>query len=131
MGKVDSKESIWSESEIDRETKEFRMNDNDFMKIVERRIDLIRSVLASKSAEYSVPQDKLHAFRMASAITGGGLPRSCVGMMVKHLVSILDFVNHDRVPTQEQAEEKIGDLINYLIILEAIFSDMRSQPTHT
>jgi len=48
-------------------------------------------------------------------------------MMVKHLVSVFDLIE-GRIPTsQEMIDEKIGDMINYLILLEAVLKE--KEPT--
>ncbi len=51
------------------------------------------------------------------------------GMVSKHIISIRDMVDDTEVgimPTDTQSNEKIGDMINYLHLLEGIF--IASQP---
>ncbi|MBQ3943766.1 MAG: hypothetical protein II669_05555, partial [Elusimicrobia bacterium] len=49
-----------------------------------------------------------------------------LGMLNKHLVSVVDMVEkyekYGILPSQNILDEKIGDTVNYLILLEACFS---------
>ena len=51
--------------------------------------------------------------------------KALVGMLAKHLVSILDIVDAipKQIPTPALVEEKIGDAVNYLILLEALLKE--------
>ena len=98
--------------------------ENQFDQIRERRIELIRYVLNSKKEEYAKGDtNRYHNFDRASRILEVSPPRALIGMFVKHLVSVLDIVdNYDKgnFPTEELVDEKIGDAINYLILLEGL-----------
>jgi hypothetical protein len=99
------------------------MNQEFFDQVLERRIGLIREVLASKRKEYAMGGDRLHNFNRAAAMLGISREKALVGMWSKHIVSILDIVDNfgeDCKPTKEMVEEKIGDAINYLVLLEAM-----------
>ena len=60
--------------------------------------------------------------------------RALIGMAVKHFVSIMDMVdevayarqslNTSNLPKDKYVEEKIGDMINYLILLEAMIKEV-------
>ena len=101
-----------------------------FNEILERRIELTRKVLSSKAKEYATDEnalgyDRLHNFNRAAEMLRVSRERALVGMLTKHLVSILDIVdkfNYDK-PSFEMVEEKIGDSINYLILLEAAMKE--------
>ena len=101
------------------------MDQKTFDKILENRIDLIRKVLASKRAEYANGQDRLHNFTRASLMLGCSRQKALIGMLSKHLISILDITDNfpKSIPSVEMVEEKIGDAINYLILLEATFKE--------
>jgi hypothetical protein len=91
----------------------------DFVDVLDEQIDQVRSVLDSKSQEYST-HDKLHNFKRAAALKGETSRQALAGMMVKHTVSIYDMsTSTDKFPFA-QWEEKITDHINYLILLKAI-----------
>ncbi len=99
------------------------MTSEEFDNFVEGRVAKIRSVLAVKAKEYASDHDRLHNFHYAAEILNSTPARACVGFMTKHLVSVLDIVNdldEGRYAAKEVICEKVGDLINYLILLEVL-----------
>ena len=102
------------------------MTHKDFEKILESRLEKIKATLAAKAVEYSPGNDRLHGFKAGAQVSGRTAAQVCVGYMTKHLVSVLDLVQShaDNVVIRaDQLDEKIGDLINYLILLEAILRE--------
>lgn len=95
--------------------------------ILNRRLELTRMVLARKAGEYATTIDRLHNFKRAAAMTGQTPLKACVGMMVKHLVSVFDLVDAAAMPSTSVLDEKIGDSVNYLILLEALFVDRQQE----
>lgn len=82
----------------------------------------MRSTLASKSKEYSTDSDKLHNFNRGASMTGKIREEIILGFALKHHISVLDIVdniNKGILPTEAMVDEKIGDLMNYLVLLEA------------
>lgn len=78
--------------------------------------------MASKSNEYSTDSNKLHNFDIGARMTGKLREEIILGFALKHHISILDIVDNigkGILPTEAMVEEKIGDLVNYLILLEA------------
>lgn len=107
------------------------MTMGEFDAILERRIGLMRSVLASKGEEYATDQDQLHNFKRAAQLRrepDAGAPEVLLGMLVKHWVSIEDLVHNWSFVGAAVAriDEKIGDAINYLVLLEALLKEGRS-----
>jgi len=98
------------------------MLESEFENILEVRIDKIRETLKSKAKEYAT-EDRLHNFKIAARICDTTAEQALWGMASKHLVSIIDMVSDskDRIPSHAMVDEKIGDMINYLILLEAVF----------
>jgi hypothetical protein len=101
------------------------MNNEDFEHIFETQIDLSRSVLLAKSKEYANDQDRLHNFRVAAAFIQGTPEQALWGFLVKHLVSLSDMIptssdHPSGVYSTDLWDEKIGDAINYLILLRAL-----------
>ena len=101
------------------------MTREDFSKRVEKRIDLVRQTLLTKHKEYAKDDNVFRNFDEAA----GGLSLHSTSAevlwsyMTKHLVSIKDIVS-DNVPVDnEVVSEKIGDVINYLILLEAMLNE--------
>jgi hypothetical protein len=117
-----------------------KMNVKNFLKLLEERIDKTRQVLDSKNKEYASDTDKLHNFKRAGAMENCTPEKALVGMWAKHIISLLDIV--DKIDadeeeeltkiclgdglTKEMLEEKIGDAVNYLILLEALIKERYS-----
>jgi len=103
------------------------MNVKNFNEMLEARIKKTREVLAAKNKEYASDVDKLHNFKRAGKMLQIAPEYALVGMMVKHTISILDIVdkinNNKEYPTKEMIEEKVGDNVNYLILLEALIKE--------
>ena len=96
--------------------------------VVEARLESIRRTLCRKVEEYSTDEDRLHNFNVAAqkreAATGKPVSReeAIQWFAEKHDVSIDDIVNmtkEGKVVLNELISEKIGDRINYYILLEA------------
>lgn len=106
-----------------------------FKKIVEERIISIRKTLSIKGEEYASEEDRLHNFKKAALITGCKAEEALIGMQAKHIVSILDLIDIIANLNEEEEEidvskeyifEKIGDTINYFILLEALLYERLS-----
>lgn len=99
------------------------MNIADFDAIVERRLDLIRKTLVVKGREYMRGDDRLSNFVNGAKLLRCTPERALLGYLAKQAVSIIDFVYDAESGvqrTQAEWDEKIGDCINYLILLEAV-----------
>lgn len=116
------------------------MNMEKFNKIFEERVIKSRKTLAFKGGEYSTDIDKLHNFKRAGKMENCTPEKALVGMWTKHIISLLDIVDtidRDEAEALIQVcvgngltvgmlEEKIGDAINYLILLEAMIKERYS-----
>lgn len=99
------------------------MDRKTFDRLIKDRNNKIVEILVNKGKEYSSPSDVLHNFNRTAQIANSTPERALWGMMLKHFTSVSDMV--DKIdkhipPTQYLVDEKIGDLINYLILLEAL-----------
>lgn len=102
------------------------MRPETFHELLKRRLSQIEAVLGKKAREYASAADRLHNFKRSAAITGESPAQVCIGFFVKHLTSILDMVEANAenvVHLPEVIDEKIGDAVNYLILLEAILKE--------
>jgi hypothetical protein len=107
------------------------MNQEDFDKIVERRLILVKDTLCKKGKEYAPDHDKLHNFKAAASLLGCTPEEALLGFLTKHIISVVDMVKAGGHPAPYMADEKIGDCINYLILLESIWDEKRLAPvTH-
>lgn len=105
------------------------MTVQEFNVLLERRIQRIRDVLQSKANEYAT-DDRLHNFKAQLLDNLKETPEQVLwGYLRKHLQSIYDLIMGVKEPTAESVNEKIGDSINYLILLEALFDERLSGKT--
>ncbi len=101
------------------------MNIDDFDKVVENRISKIRSILAEKAKQYADPEDRLLFFKQAGTKRYITPERALRDMASKQDISIDNYVNElpKNCRSLDQWDEKIGDAINYLILLEALIRE--------
>jgi len=95
------------------------MNLSEFEQVFNEQVQQSGQVLVIKGKEYATA-DRLHNFKKAAALTSGTPAQALGGMMVKHIVSVFDMINTGKSYPKELWDEKIGDAINYLILLKAI-----------
>ncbi len=102
------------------------MKTAEFNKIVNNRLKMIKKIFISKAKEYA-REDRLHNFKVAARISGLTPEQALQGMMMKHLVSVMDLIsdtNLSKYPwSNDIINEKLGDSINYLILLEALLKE--------
>ena len=99
-----------------------------FDDVVDARMWKIIDTLTLKSREYAVDGNRFHNFDAAGDIVfeatgdrGNSTPELALrGMMMKHIVSVFDLIDAKDEVTVELIDEKIGDTINYLILLEGL-----------
>ena len=94
------------------------MNTEEFEKVVEDQFATCRRVLLFKGHEYAT-EDRLHNFKVAAALQNESPELALAGMLAKHIVSIYDLVREEEVMMYTW-EEKLGDAINYLLLLKAV-----------
>jgi len=102
------------------------MKTQEFNELLEERIKKIKETLIKKAFEYETKTDKLHNFKAAAVLSSTTPEKALWGMAMKHLVSITDIINGNLENSRNNIDEKLGDMINYLILLEALFEDIRT-----
>lgn len=106
---------------MELKTKPF-MTPQQFDTIVDTRCQRIKRTLIEKGKEYRRNNDPLHNFRVAAKVGNTTEEKALWGFATKHYVSFLDMLNdieQGSLPDFAYVDEKIGDLINYLILCEA------------
>ena len=106
------------------------MNAKDFDKIVGARLNWCEKTLCAKGDEYAREGDRLWNFKVAARKLNCHPAEALAGMMVKHTVSvddIIDGLERGIVPPRELVAEKIGDSINYLLLLEGLIEEERQR----
>lgn len=105
------------------------MTPEEFDVLLERRLKNIRFKLGAKAKEYAQGLNRLHNFERGAEIRGCTPAQALMGMMLKHEVSVHDLVDFpvsseiDTDSYNALVEEKVGDHINYLILLEALLKE--------
>lgn len=102
------------------------MTEKEFQDVLTTRLTKIKETLSSKAEEYATDNDKLHNFNVGARLTGQTRERVLWGFAIKHYISfldILDSLDKGKLPTERLVDEKIGDLINYLVLVEASLKD--------
>ena len=107
------------------------MTTEHFDRVIEYRLSECKRVLIEKAKEYAKgDDDRMHNFNRAAQVTGECREKALFGFFLKHLVSVMDIIdemNKNHMPNQDLVEEKIGDSINYLLLLEASIEDKRNK----
>jgi len=116
------------------------MQHKKFEKLLDETIKRIKDTLAVKNTEYATDFDKLHNFKRAGEMLQCSPEKALIGMWTKHIISLLDIVDELECKCGTQScsfpafdtgeyiatlEEKIGDAINYLILLEALIKERK------
>jgi hypothetical protein len=101
------------------------MNQNDFNNLVDSTMESCKKKLVQKREEYvNDPNiDVLSNFKSNAELSIVGTPEG-IGweLMTKHLQSIKDYCEGRKV-SSAVLDEKIGDAINYLVLIKAIISE--------
>lgn len=105
------------------------MTPEQFKELHDRRVNLSANVLTKKNLEYGTNIDMLESFKEQAEFSIHNSPMG-IGweLLVKHLYSVRrivrEYEQHGRIPNQEAIDEKFGDAINYLILIEALFKEL-------
>jgi hypothetical protein len=96
--------------------------------VVQRRVQLIKDVLQTKNEEYAGQDDVFKAFTESLPLSFHDTKQAVAWeFMVKHLQSIKLIIEEraktGKIPDEKLLEEKIGDAINYLILIEGMFKE--------
>ena len=96
--------------------------------VVQRRVQLIQEVLEHKNSEYADKEDVFKAFTESLPLSFQDTKQAVAWeFMVKHLQSIKMIIEakakSGKLPDEKVLEEKIGDAVNYLILIEGMFKE--------
>lgn len=96
------------------------MDNDTFTLLVDKQLNHCAQTLVKKGEEYASDVDRLHNFKVAARINGTTPEKALWGMYTKHLVSVMDLVEYPGHATEKLMFEKIGDSINYMVLLKAL-----------
>jgi hypothetical protein len=103
------------------------MNSVELDRVLKDQIKRTINILGSKAGEYATDDERLHNFKILSALQGITLRQAVVNLMAKHTVSIFDMASNEVDLPEELWNEKITDHINYLILLLAVLEEERKE----
>lgn len=101
------------------------MKNEEFEEVINKRIEMCKTVLCNKADEYAT-DDRLHNFKVAGELQSCTPVKALGGMMAKHTVSVYDLIDdyeQGKAISKEMWAEKIGDSINYLLLLTALLEE--------
>lgn len=101
------------------------MRTEQFEEVINKRIEMCKTVLCNKADEYAT-DDRLHNFKVAGKLQSCTPVKALGGMMAKHTVSVYDLIEdyeQGKAISKEMWTEKIGDSINYLLLLTALLEE--------
>lgn len=94
-----------------------------FEKVFTEQMQYCKDILLAKSKEYAIKnEDRLQHFKRTAKFLKTTPEDALVGMLSKHLISIVDMCRDPEVErySLERWTEKITDTINYLILLKGL-----------
>lgn len=100
------------------------MTNEDFAVEIDKSAARSKSLLIKKGIEYSQDDDRLGQFYRAGVAQGISPTQALMGMAMKHVTSLADMVKNPSAYPLKKFDEKITDLRNYTILLDALLRDM-------
>jgi hypothetical protein len=103
----------------------------DFERILVNRMSETSNLCVTKGLQYA-QHDRLHNFKVASRELECSPERALLGMVVKQQVWIKDRIKELDIGTDNFSihdwDERIGDVIVYMILLEALIHERKRVP---
>jgi len=100
------------------------MTPNDFNIEVENSCNRSKRLLIKKAAEYSQGVDRLDQFKKVGQLNSQYPTEALWGMASKHISSIAGMVKDPSSYNLKTWREKVTDLRNYTILLDALLIDL-------
>lgn len=102
------------------------MDNKKFTSVIESRLESLRALLIKKGEEYATDKDRLHNFKRGAEVTGDHPVKVLDGFLLKHYVSYRDMlkdIEAGKTIDYAYLNEKIGDILAYFLIFEALVID--------
>ena len=105
------------------------MNTERFNILLKHWEERIKNTLEKKGKEYSSEEDKLLNFKQGATISGNTPETVLWNYMLKHYISLTGIIkeleNEGNEPNYDVFIEKTSDIVNYLILLDALICERR------
>lgn len=111
------------------------MTNEDFIQCMSDALRKSDNILANKRAEYTPGADRLLSFKTAAKLQGNTPIAALGGMLSKHIVSFYDYIervsnkDHPEYISLEQWDEKIIDILNYMLLARALLQEEQNNRT--
>ena len=99
------------------------MTNKDFLETIEERHRQCLSTLEFKSSIYASDNDRLSNFKDVAAMNNVSSQEALWGMVSKHIVAVKNQTKSGHIPTKKWIKEYLGDIINYMYLLEATWKE--------
>lgn len=100
------------------------MLSKDFNSLLKIKHEEEEKLLSSKGQEYTIgDSDRLIAFKEIAKQIGITPKQVCMVFMTKHFFSLCNYVSGQASPITEQLSDRVTDLRNYALFLEALDED--------
>ena len=99
------------------------MNQDTLMNIIKQRHQACLSTLDYKSTIYSSQNDRLSNFKDVASMNQTTPQNALWSMVSKHIIAVRDMILSGSIPTEKWIEEYLGDIHNYMFLLEAIWRE--------
>ncbi len=86
-------------------------------------IESSRKVLKAKAGEYASDTSRFHNFEVAGKLLETTPEEALLGMMSKHVVSVLDIIEKNEPVSKSFFVEKFGDAYNYSLLLIGVLTN--------
>ncbi len=104
------------------------MTNSQFNVLLDKILENTRLTLGVKAKEYAHgTDDRLHNFNVAAKVNNTTPIRAAHGMLTKHLIKYLDWIETGYTPSEAEAAETMGDIRNYTILEEGIWKEEREK----
>lgn len=107
------------------------MTPEKFHQVLVQRTNQMQGTLGVKAKEYALDGDRLYNFKAAARLKGETPAQSLWGIAIKHLVCVIDMVENRLEPTRKNIDDHLGDMVNYLVLLEALLEEANEDATKT
>jgi hypothetical protein len=103
------------------------MNNEAFVQEMEESFERSRKLLSKKEKEYSLGNDRLDQFHRAAVVQNCNPAQALIGMATKHFTSICDMASDPTSHSIKKWDEKLTDLRNYTILMDALVRDLQPE----
>jgi len=100
------------------------MTPEDFNIEVENACNRSKRLLIKKASEYSQGFDRLDQFKKIAYLNSHSPAEALWGMASKHVTSVADMCKDPKAYNLRKWREKLTDLRNYTILLDALLIDL-------